>query len=137
MSDTAGWFTPMLHAMDLARSIRFYETLGFELIDTDRCEPLGWARMHCQGGALMLLRAEHPLDIEEQGVLFYMYADDLPSYRQRLIQAGLAPSEISYPNYAPSGECGLRDPDGYFIGISHWGEKEHREWLKRIGRDSI
>lgn len=137
MSDTAGWFTPMLHAMDLARSIRFYETLGFELIDTDRCEPLGWARMHCQGGALMLLRAEHPPEIGKQGVLFYMYADDLPPYRQRLVDAGLTPSEITYPDHGPSGEISLRDPDGYFIGVAHWGEKEHREWLQRIGRDSV
>ncbi|WKW10968.1 VOC family protein [Pseudogemmatithrix spongiicola] len=137
MAATAGWFTPMLHAMDLARSIRFYETLGFELIDTDRCEPLGWARLHCQGGAVMLLRAEHPPEIDKQGVMFYMYADDLPPYRQRLVDAGLEPTEIQYPDHGPSGEIYLRDPDGYFIGVAHWGEKEHSEWLKRIGRTSI
>ena len=55
------WFRQFcIYVSDIEATIRFYETLGFELIDTDRCEPLGWARMHCQGGALMLLRAEHP-----------------------------------------------------------------------------
>lgn len=137
MTATAGWFTPMLHAMDLAKSIAFYETLGFELIDTDRADPLGWARMHCQGGALMLLRAECPPEIEKQGVLFYMYAADLPAYRQRLLASGIATGEIEYPSHGPSGEIYLRDPDGYLIGVANWGEKEHTEWLKRIGRDNV
>ncbi len=137
MAPSAGWFTPMLHAMDLARSIRFYETLGFELIDTDRGEPLGWARLHCQGGAVMLLRAECAPEVEKQGVLFYMYSPDLPSYRQQLIEAGLSPSAIEYPDHGPSGEIYLRDPDGYFIGIAHWSDKEHSEWLKRIGREKV
>ena len=63
----AGWATPMFWVADIDRSIRFYELLGFEVIDTDRCEPLGWARIHCEGGAVMFLRAEEPVDPEAQG----------------------------------------------------------------------
>lgn len=75
MTTTAGWYTPMLRVAEIERSIPFYELLGFELIDTDRCEPIGWARMHCQGGAVMLLRGE-PLNPREQTVMFYMYTPD-------------------------------------------------------------
>ena len=54
----AGWLTPLLHAADIETSIRFYELPGFTTIDTDRGKPVGWARLHCEGGALMFLRAE-------------------------------------------------------------------------------
>ena len=37
MSIKAGYSTPMLHVGEVERSIRFYELLGFETIDTDRC----------------------------------------------------------------------------------------------------
>lgn len=46
----AGWLTPLLHVANIETSIRFYELLGFSTIDTDRAKPLGWARMHCEGG---------------------------------------------------------------------------------------
>jgi len=62
MSVKAGYCTPLLHVEEIERSIRFYELLGFATIDTDRAQPLGWARLHCEGGALMLVRAEEGLD---------------------------------------------------------------------------
>jgi len=49
MSVKAGYSTPMLHVAEIEESIRFYELLGFATVDTDRCKPLGWARMHCEG----------------------------------------------------------------------------------------
>ena len=51
----AGYLTPLLHVADIDTSIRFYELLGFKVVDTDRCEPLGWARLHCEGAAIMFL----------------------------------------------------------------------------------
>jgi hypothetical protein len=57
MSVKAGYSTPRLHAAKIERSIRFYERLGFTMIDTDRCVPIGWARLHCDdGSAVVLLR---------------------------------------------------------------------------------
>ena len=137
MTVRAGWYTPMLPVREIERSIPFYEKLGFELIDTDRCEPLGWVRMHCQGGAVMLLRSEDPVSPNVQAVLFYMYAPDLPALREQLVANGITVSEIQYPDHGPSGEVYLKDPDGYQLGIVHWGEKEHTEWLKRVGREAI
>jgi catechol-2,3-dioxygenase len=46
---------------------------------------------------------------------------------------GICVSEILYPDHGPSGEVYLKDPDGYQLGIIHWRDKEHSEWLKRIG----
>jgi catechol 2,3-dioxygenase-like lactoylglutathione lyase family enzyme len=133
----AGWFTPMLHVSSIERSIPFYELLGFELVDTDRCEPLGWARLHCQGGAVMMLRAEEAMNPRVQAVMFVMYTPDLPEFRERLIEQRIEVSNIEFPDHGPSGEVYLEDPDGYRLCVVHWGEKEHAEWLKRIGRDSV
>jgi hypothetical protein len=135
MTTKAGWATPMFHVRELEGSIGFYELLGFQTIDTDRCHPLGWARLHCEGGAIMFLRAEegHAVDPSVQGVSLTMYTPDLKGMREQLIAWGVAAREISYPVYLPSGEMQLMDPDGYRVAIVHWGKEEHEAWKKRIG----
>jgi catechol 2,3-dioxygenase-like lactoylglutathione lyase family enzyme len=133
MGTKAGYCTPMLHVKSIEASILFYERLGFKVIDTDRCTPIGWARLHCEGGALMFLRAEHEVDPRTQGVLFYMYTPDLAGLRTELVAQGVEVSPITRPEYMPSGEVSLRDPDGYCVLIGHWGEADHSAWLKRIG----
>jgi catechol 2,3-dioxygenase-like lactoylglutathione lyase family enzyme len=133
MSVKAAYATPMLHAEKVERSIAFYEKLGFALIDTDRCTPIGWARMHCEGGAIMFLRGEEPLDVPVRGFLLCMYCPDLPALREQLLAAGIRVPPIRYPGYMPSGEIQFADPDGYSIIISHWGKAEQEAWEKRIG----
>lgn len=120
----------MLHVADIARSLRFYELLGFETIDTEG-EPPGWARMHCEGGALMFLAAEpgHPAP---PALMLVMYAPDLAGLREHLLANGVKVSAIKYPPYMPSGEINFRDPDGNFLSICHWGKKEHEEWEQRL-----
>jgi len=130
----AGWWTPMLHVKSIERSIPFYEQLGFELIDTDRCEPIGWARMHCEGGAVMFLRAEEEVDPSEAPVIFVLYTPALAALREQLLAAGIAVSEIKRPEYMPSGTMHLSDPDGFSLEICHWGDEEHTAWMERIGR---
>ena len=132
MTIKAGYSTPMLHVAEIEKSICFYELLGFTTVDTDRCTPLGWARMHCEGGAVMFLRAEGPVD-SNHPVMLYMYTPDLPALREQLLAAGVKVPAISYPGYMPSGEINLRDPDGNIIPIAHWGKAEHEAWEKRIG----
>jgi hypothetical protein len=132
MNSKVCYSTPMLHVRSIEESIRWYELLGFRTIDTDRCTPIGWARLHCEGGAVMFLRAEEPVDASQQAVLLYMYTPDLAALRSRLQSSGVRLSEISYPEYMPSGEMRLSDPDGYAVLVAHWGEKERRAWEKRI-----
>jgi predicted enzyme related to lactoylglutathione lyase len=133
MSAKAGHSTPLLHVQEIERSIRFYELLGFATVDTDRARPLGWARLHCEGGAVMLLRAEEPLNPSAQGVLLYMYTPDLISLREHLLAEGVKVPAIRYPEYMRSGEIHIKDPDGYNILVGNWGKAEHEAWEKRIG----
>jgi hypothetical protein len=67
----------------------------------------------------MLVRDSRPspLDREEPHVLFYLYAHDLKGLRAELVSKGFKPGEISYPEYLPSGEFQLYDPDGYMLMI--------------------
>ena len=133
MTAKVGYSTPMLHVAEIEKSIHFYELLGFTTIDTDRCKPLGWARLHCEGGAVMFLRAEEPLGTPSHGVLLYMYTPDLVSLREQLLARGVKVPPIGYPGYMPSGEVCISDPDGYTILVAHWGKAEHDAWEKRIG----
>jgi hypothetical protein len=121
---------------EIKKSIPFYGRLGFATIDTDRCEPLGWARLHCQGGAVMFLRAGHPIDASAQGVIFCMYSPDLAGLREHLLASGVAVPPIDYPEYLPSGKFNITDPDGYHIEVVHWGKPEQEAWEKRIGAEA-
>jgi Glyoxalase/Bleomycin resistance protein/Dioxygenase superfamily len=132
MSAKVGYSTPLLHVAEIEKSIRFYELLGFATVDTDRAKPLGWARMQCEGGAVMFLRAEDPVDAPAQAVMLYMYTPDLTGLREQLLARGVKVPPIRYPEYMPSGEIGIADPDGYAILVAHWGKPEHEAWEKRI-----
>jgi catechol 2,3-dioxygenase-like lactoylglutathione lyase family enzyme len=132
MTVKAGYSTPMLHVAEIERSIRFYELLGFTTIDTDRYTPLGWARLHCEGGAIMFLRAEHPIDPRVQAFLLYLYTPDLAALREHLIANGIDTGAVKHPGYMSSGMINFRDPDGYIIEIGHWGKAEQEAWEKRL-----
>lgn len=146
MPPKAGYSTPMLHVADVARSLRFYQLLGFETIDTDATDTTegdpsrpGWARMHCEGGALMFLGPEddepapaHPPRRMPDRFLLAMYTPDLPALREHLLAQGVEVPAITYPEWMPSGQVHIKDPDGYRVNVNHWGKKEHEEWEKRL-----
>lgn len=133
----AGFSTPLVHVADVERSIRFYERLGFELVDfASEGGHTGWARMHCEGGAIMLLASDEPLRPREQTIQLCLYAPDLPALREQLLAAGVEVSEIRRPDYMPSGELHVRDPDGYALFINHWGQAEQEPW-ERQAREKI
>ncbi|HEV2106150.1 MAG TPA: VOC family protein [Candidatus Eisenbacteria bacterium] len=137
MSPKAGWSTPLLHVADVGRSIRFYRQLGFELVDVEgeAGGPAGWARLHtADGSAIMLLRgeAEHPVQPELQGIMLVLYTPELPALHAALVSAGEKPTPVAHPAWMPSGTFMLRDPDGYGVGVNHWGDAEHDAWLKLL-----
>lgn len=134
MNPKAGYSTPIIHAASIERSLAFYELLGFETVDTDGAAPLGWARMHCEGGAVMFLRADEDERPASPSVLLYLYTPDLAAFRDHLIAHDIEVPAISFPDYMPSGEICLSDPDGNSILVAHWSDEEHSEWLERIGR---
>jgi hypothetical protein len=131
MTVKAGYCTPLLHVKSIEESMRFYALLGFETVDKmgeGGC--LGWARMHCEGGAVMFLTAEERVDPSKQGVLFALYTANLPGLREHLLANGVNAPAITYPDYMPSGAIHLLDPDGYMVSVNHWGEAEHTKWEK-------
>jgi catechol 2,3-dioxygenase-like lactoylglutathione lyase family enzyme len=134
MSANIGYSTPLLHVAEIEKSIAFYVELGFTTIDTDRCDPLGWARLHCEGGAVMFLRAEAQIDASAQALVLCMYTPDLAGLREQLLGNGVTVPAIDCPDYLPSGKFNITDPDGYHIEVVHWGKPEQEAWEKRIGQ---
>jgi catechol 2,3-dioxygenase-like lactoylglutathione lyase family enzyme len=133
MNAKVGYSTPMLHVAEVEKSIEFYQRLGFELIDSEGA-PIGWARMHCEGGAVMFLRAEEPIRAVEHSFMLYMYCPDLQGLHKQITDAGVKVSAIRHPPYMPSGEIMLADPDGYSISIAQWSKAEQEAWEKKLGQ---
>ncbi len=135
MAVKAGYSTPLLHVADVERSVRFYALLGFETIDVERGgDSIGWARVHCQGGAIMFVRAEEPQQSPHDRFLLYLYTPDLPALCEQLVAAGVDVGPIGHPAHMRSGEVRVRDPDGYTLLIGHWGDEEHEAWERQRER---
>lgn len=121
---------PMLHVIDVERSVEFYRLLGFEVGNYQPREgQKHWVWLYApraadwkRGPNLMLTRSECAIDARAQEVLFYLYASDLKGLRKVLIAQGLSAGEITYPEYLPAGEFCIADPDGYTLMIAQSAE---------------
>jgi catechol 2,3-dioxygenase-like lactoylglutathione lyase family enzyme/ketosteroid isomerase-like protein len=110
--------TPFVRVADIERSIDFYETLGFEVIDTHRHDGrINWAALHAGAAELMLAQAG-PVDPAAQGILFYLYSHDLAALRETLVRAGVAVTAIGDGSPGPRQEMRVADPDGYCLMIA-------------------
>ena len=129
MNARAAYLTPMLHVADVRRSINFYRLLGLVLTDVegDPTCPV-WARMHGEGGDLMLLLEETSTRAVERPFSIYLYTDGLATLREHLLASGIEVSEINRPDYMRSGEISLADPDGYGLFIGQWSTAEQQHW---------
>ena len=121
---------PMIHVRDVERSAVFYRLLGFQIGNAvpSGDGPKEWVWLYApavadwkRGPNLMLTRSSRPIRASAQDVLFYLYASDLKGLRAHLLNSGLAPGEIGYPEYLPAGEFRLEDPDGYCLMIAQSG----------------
>jgi catechol 2,3-dioxygenase-like lactoylglutathione lyase family enzyme len=109
---------PFIFVTDVARSIRFYEALGFELVHT--FEPRGrleFAELESTVSAkLMLARVEQPPESDAEGPsagFLYLYVRSLDALRERLIERGFEAGEIRDGSPGPRRELCVRDPDGH------------------------
>jgi catechol 2,3-dioxygenase-like lactoylglutathione lyase family enzyme len=110
---------PFVHVTDVARSISFYEALGFREIK--RFEPDGrleFAGMEATSSAKIMLARVDELparaDPDEAGPGFlYLYTPDLDAFRDRLIRSGIEPGEIEDGRPGPARELCVLDPDGH------------------------
>ncbi|HYD16572.1 MAG TPA: VOC family protein [Candidatus Nanoarchaeia archaeon] len=131
MKSEVGYVVPMMHVMDVERSVKFYEMLGFTAAEVLRHDDgkAFWAYLACHRGrpekrttenesaAVMVTQAGHPVDATVQGALLYMYSPDLVGLREKLVAGGVKVSEIVPRFYMPKGEMELTDPDGYCVLI--------------------
>jgi catechol 2,3-dioxygenase-like lactoylglutathione lyase family enzyme len=110
---------PFIHVSDVARSIRFWEALGFRVVK--RYEPNGrleFAGLESTAAAkVMLARVDRVSELDPDrptpGFL-YLYTRDLDAFRKRLLAHGIEPGEITDgPGPGPNREMCVRDPDGH------------------------
>lgn len=110
---------PMLHVRDVSASILHYQRLGFELTAAvpsggEDGDPV-WARLAAGAAVVMLTRSDAPLDPDQQGVMVFLYVDDVDAYASALSAAGLEVGEVERPPSRPGGMLRLVDPDGYVL----------------------
>lgn len=115
-----GRLVPFVDVRDVAASVAFYRLLGFEVAGEHHDDGrLVWASLHSDGAELMVAEAE-AVDAARQGVLLYLYADDLAGLREHLRAHGAVPSEIADGSPGPAEEMRVDDPDGYCLMIARW-----------------
>ncbi len=133
---------PMVHVVDVDRSVEFYTLLGFSCRSrfSGHDGVTNWATMVSERAEIMFARASGPIVPSEQAVLFYMYCRDVMALRMHLLSKGLAdggkpPGEFAkdeplgpmpqtnavfrptFPFFMPEGEIRVHDLDGYCILI--------------------
>ncbi|MDQ3678922.1 MAG: VOC family protein [Actinomycetota bacterium] len=118
MADTVVDLVPFILVSDIARSIAFYDALGFS--ETDRYEPNGtleFAALEATPKAkVMLARTDElaPANPDAAGPGFlYLYTPDLDAFRERLIDRGFETGEIRDGRPGPDRELCVIDPDGH------------------------
>ena len=117
---------PFLPVRNVEQSAAFYQLLGFEIGNrVPREGVMGWAWLYTpeapdwrRGANLMLSCVDREGELGSHGTLYYLYAADLVSLREKLIAAGLKPGPITYPDYLPKGEFEIKDPDGHTLMLA-------------------
>ncbi|MBA3262398.1 MAG: VOC family protein [Thermoleophilaceae bacterium] len=110
---------PFVQVADVARSIAFYELVGFEVSDTYVHEGvLDFAALAGGDARTMLVRAAGLIDAPEQRVRFYLYADDLDALRVHLLSKEVSVGPIVDGSPGPRREMTVHDPDGYCLMIA-------------------
>jgi catechol 2,3-dioxygenase-like lactoylglutathione lyase family enzyme len=110
---------PFILVSDVARSMAFYEALGFtEIKRYDSNGRLEFAGMEATPAAkLMLARVDEVPSWEPDETspgFLYLYTRDIDVFRRELQRRGLEPGEIEEgPGPGPSRQLCLRDPDGH------------------------
>ena len=115
-----GRIVAFVDVRDVTASVAFYGLLGFAMGGEHHTADgrLVWASLHSGAAELMLNETDDPIDAAGQGVLFYLYSDDLPGLREHLRANGAVPSEIVDGSPGPSAEMRVDDPDGYCLMIA-------------------
>ena len=111
---------------DVAKSTRFYETLGFAVAHAKESD--GYTTMERDDVVVALsplprwlpLRFLGFLRLPPLGTEIVLYPDDLEATREALQRAGYSPGEIRLQSWGDR-DFRLRDPSGYYVRVSEGG----------------
>jgi len=116
---------PFVHVEDVERSIAFYYHLGFVVANVYKYRGSAvWAELGSEGAKLMVSTDGDSIDPAGQGVLFYLYSDDLAALREQLVADGIDVGEIVDGTPGPLHEMRLTDPDGYVLMVAQLDASE-------------
>ena len=116
---------PFVHVEDVERTIAFYYHLGFILASVYKYRGTSvWAELRSEGAVLMVSTDGDSIDPAGQGVLFYLYSDNLAALREQLLADGLRVGEIVDGTPGPPEEMRLTDPDGYVLMVAQFEAPE-------------
>lgn len=108
---------PLLFVDEIAKSVAFYDLLGFKMVARWETEDgtLGWCRMQRDGAAVMLQQAteeDAPATGRGQGVGFYFLCDDVDALHTELTSRGILVAAPVVMFYGMK-QIFPKDPDGY------------------------
>jgi uncharacterized glyoxalase superfamily protein PhnB len=119
LEQRVGGLVPFVHVEDVERSIAFYHHLGFAVTSIYKYRGRAvWAELQSGAAELMVSTDGDPIDPAGQGVLFYLYSDNLAALREQLVSGGLKPGEIVDGTPGPREQMRVTDPDGYVLMIA-------------------
>lgn len=100
---------PMQPVADLARSIPFYEALGFTV--RQRRDDWGWAHLACGEVQVMLDQSIHLHAGIPKTAVLYLYPEDIEAFHREATARGLTlpPLEVTFYGMR---EFRIDDPDG-------------------------
>jgi glyoxalase/bleomycin resistance protein/dioxygenase superfamily protein len=110
---------PFVHVENVERSIAFYYHLGFIVASVYKYRGTSvWAELHSEGAELMVSTDGDSIDPAGQGVMFYLYSDNLAALREQLLADRIHVGEIVDGTPGPPQEMRLTDPDGYVLMVA-------------------
>jgi hypothetical protein len=110
---------PFVKVTDVERSVGFYNHLGFIVKSVFKYrDRLSWAALESEGAEVMFEGTSDPIEADRQGVLFYLYSQDLAALRDQLLAAGIEAGQIEDGSPGPRQEMRVVDPDGYVLMVA-------------------
>ena len=111
---------PYARVVNVNRAVEFYRKLGFEIANShpgDSPTPI-WVWLSAGRANLMLSEGSQPVIASQQGICFYLYVENVATFREAVIAAGIDAGPLQHPFYLPLGEFIVHDPDGYAVMIA-------------------